>query len=538
MNTSNPNLARPESLFQKFQHFDVGYGRFVGAAAKEQGGGVPMMYLKDKRRLAVDASDSHSLILGASGSKKTRDVVMPTIKVLAQAGESMIINDPKSEIYQRLASELTALDYKIITLNLRDPEKGYAWNPLAIPYRFYKQGDVDKAAEFANDIANTLILHDISTKDPFFDYSAYDLCLGLILMLFKICKAMNYPDGAADISNLLRLRRKLFENDVMPKSSDLWKWASQDELIAASLTGTVMTASDTRRGILAVWDQRMRALMLRSSLLDMLADSNFEITDIAQQKTAVFLITPDEKTSYAPIVAMFLSQSYQQLIHSATQQGGRLPVRVNYVLDEFSVLPAIGSDFPSMISAARSRNIRYMICIQSRSQLKRRYHEEADTIVANCTNWIVLFTRELDLLREVSALCGEKRDRTPNISVYDLQHLSKEKDEALLLSGKEKPCIVQLLDIDKLATRDHRVVGFDTPVRSRRISLDFSDLPEEAKPKPAAGITQYEPPKESNPFFRSQQMSDELKKRRAALLHTLAEGDAPQQINKEVQNND
>lgn len=480
--SDNPNLSRPEALFQEYAHLDIDTHRFTGKTSYDgQVGGVPLLYSKEKRQLAVDASDNHTLVIGASGSKKTRSLVLPTIKVLGYAGESMIINDPKGELYARTAGELRDLEYRIITVNLRDPTVGHAWNPLRIPYLYYKSGDVDKAAEFANDISSTLMLGTVSQKDPFWDYSAYDCCLGLILLLFKLCKEMDYPDSAASISNLLRLRRKLFEKETGAKFSPLWRWASEDELISASLTGSIMTAQDTMRGILAVLDQKLRALTIQSSLLDMLANSNFDLEEIGQSKTAVYLITPDEKTTYSSIVAMFISQSYQQLIYSAMQGGGRLSVRVNYILDEFSSLPAIGSDFPSMISAARSRNIRFLICIQSKSQLTKRYNEEAATIISNCTNWIVLFTRELELLREVSELCGQKKDHSPNISVYDLQHLSKEKDEALLLAGKAKPCLVNLLDIDRFGDRIYRIIDFPTLDRQPRFHIDFTDLPKLAK---------------------------------------------------------
>lgn len=482
ISSNNPNLSRPEVLFQEFAHLDINTHQFSGKKSFDgQTGGFPLLYNKEKQQLAVDATDSHTLVVGASGSKKTRALVLPAIKVLGYAGESMIINDPKGELYNRTAGELRDLGYSIITVNLRDPSVGHAWNPLQIPYSYYKAGDMDKAAEFANDIANTLILGEIASDDPFWGYSAYDCCLGLIMLLFKLCKEMDYPDNAVNISNLLRLRRKLFENGVNAKNSPLWKWASKDELIAASLTGSVMTAQDTMRGILATLDQKLRALAIQPSLLEMLANSNFDIEEIGQSKTAVYLITPDEKTTYSSIVAMFISQSYQHLIYSATQSGGRLGVRVNYILDEFSSLPAIGSDFPSMISAARSRNIRYLICIQSKSQLVKRYKEEAATIISNCTNWVVLFTRELELLREVSELCGQKKDRTPNVSIYDLQHLSKDKDEALLLAGKSKPCLVNLLDIDRFGERSYKVIDFYTPERLSRFNIDFSKLPAEAK---------------------------------------------------------
>ncbi len=482
ISSNNPNLARPEVLFQEYSHLDINTHRFSGKKSFDgQVGGFPLMYNKEKQKLAVDATDSHTLVVGASGSKKTRSLVLPAIKVLGYAGESMIINDPKGELYSRTAGELRDLEYNIITINLRDPSVGHAWNPLQIPYSYYKAGDMDKAAEFANDIANTLTLGEVASNDPFWSYSAYDCCLGLTLLLFKLCKEMGYPDNAVNISSLLQLRRKLFENGVNAKNSLLWKWASKDELIAACLTGSVMTAQETMRGILSTLDQKLRALAIQPSLLEMLANSNFDIKDIGQSKTAVYLITPDEKTTYSSIVAMFISQSYQHLIYSATQSGGRLSIRVNYILDEFSSLPAIGSDFPSMISSARSRNIRYLICIQSKSQLVKRYKEEAVTILSNCTNWVVLFTRELELLREVSELCGQKKDQTPNISVYDLQHLSKDKDEALLFATRAKPCIVNLLDIDRFGERSCKVIDFYTPERLSRFNIDFSVLPAEAK---------------------------------------------------------
>ena len=178
ISSNNPNLSRPEVLFQEFAHLDINTHRFSGKRSFDgQIGGFPLLYNKEKQQLAVDATDSHTLVVGASGSKKTRALVLPAIKVLGYAGESMIINDPKGELYNSTAGELRDLGYNIITVNLRDPSVGHAWNPLQIPYNYYKAGDMDKAAEFANDIANTLILGEIASDDPFWGYSAYDYFL-------------------------------------------------------------------------------------------------------------------------------------------------------------------------------------------------------------------------------------------------------------------------------------------------------------------------------------------------------------------------
>lgn len=478
INTKNQNFERPNVIYGKSTHFDIDTERFSGKKFYDGfSGGIPLLYDNEKRSLAVDSSDSHTICFGSSGSKKTRALVMPTIKVLAHAGESMIINDSKGELFHRMAGTLQELGYNIITLNFRDPSVGSAWNPLSICYQYYKAGDMDKAAEFANDVASALALGEISTKDPFWDYSAGDTCYGLILLTMRYCKECNLPDSAVNIGNLLTLRRKLFSDGSRAKDSPLWKWAAEDELIAASLSGCIMAGEDTKNSILSVLDQKLRCFMIAPTLLEMLSNNNFDIEEIGKTKTAVFLITPDEKTAYHRLVSLFISQSYQQLIYSAMKTGGKVRNRINYILDEFSSLPAIGNDFANYISAARSRNIKFLIVVQSKNQLIRRYHEEAYTITANCTNWVVMFTRELDLLREISELCGQKKDHTPNVSVYDLQQLSKEKNEALLLAGRQKPCVVNLLDIDRFVEKRYRVIDIATPERKEREWVDFEMLP-------------------------------------------------------------
>lgn len=128
----------------------------------------------------------------------------------------------------------------------------------------------------------------------------------------------------------------------------------------------------------------------------------------------------------------------------------RLNIRLNYVLDEFSSLPTVG-DFPAMITAARSRNIRFNIVIQSKHQLVLKYGEDTDTILSNCTNWIFLTSRELKFLEEISALCGQKQNQNimkPVLSVAELQRFDKNRGEVLILSRRFKPYLTRLPDIN------------------------------------------------------------------------------------------
>ena len=485
---NNPNLENPSRLIRQYAYLNLDTGTFGGKQFFDyQKGGVPLLYNVTAEQLVVDPTDSHTLVFGSSGSKKTRTVVMPSIHVLCQAGESMIIHDAKGELYARTAAMLMKRGYEVIPVNFRKPECGYAWNPLDIPYRYYKSGDMDRAAEFANDVASTITLGDVgNSKDPFWEHSAHDCLFGLILLLFRYCKENNLPDEAVNMANLASLRRNLFRAGIgtRPMNSWLWKWGSEDELIASSLAGTVMTADDTMKGILSVLDQKLRTFIINNSLMDMLANSNFDLDSVGQKKTALFLITPDEKTSYHPLVAIFVSQSYQRLIYLAEANGGKVACRVNYILDEFSSLPAIGSDFPSMIAAARSRNIRFLLVAQSKSQLVHRYREEAATIMANCNNWIIMFTRELELLREISELCGIRENGKPNVTVYDLQHLSKEQNQALLLAGRLKPMVTELMDIKRMDGERFNRADFPTPRRGKRHALSFENPPPSFRREP------------------------------------------------------
>ena len=194
---------------QSFTKYVMSTHKFIkptGLKYVSQFGGIPVGQFKDGTEILVDSSDSHSLIIGATGSKKSRLIVMPSIYILGYAGESMIVSDPKAEIYGRTATLLLQQGYKIEVINLRDPFLGNSWNPLSIPYSFYKSGNIDKACEFINDISTNLMLSEKSDNDPYWDYSAGDLFFGLTLLLFKYCKTFNLNDDQANISNLLKLR--------------------------------------------------------------------------------------------------------------------------------------------------------------------------------------------------------------------------------------------------------------------------------------------------------------------------------------------
>ena len=449
----NSKFENMTTFSAQFAKYNINTGTFIPSKKIKYNthkGGVPLG--TNDNSVLVDSSDSHTMVLGATGSKKSRLVIMPMVRILADAGESMVISDPKSEIHERTSGYLKQKGYDISVVNLRNPSLGDAWNPLYIPFLYYKLGDFDKAYEFANDIATNLCLAEMTVKDPFWDYSSRDLFFGLELLLFKYCYENSEDLNCSNIANLLRLRNYLFKSyysnsksNIIDSSSTLNQYMNNDFITSAALIGTVNAPEKTQASILSTFDEKMRCFTIQPQLLNLLSSNNINLDSIGDRKTAIFVIMPDEKTTYHKLVTLFIKQSYEYIVYKAQRKrNGMMPIRVNYILDEFASLPSI-KDFPSMISAARSRNIRFTLVVQNKHQLLGKYESDAATIQSNCNNWIFLTSRELDMLHEISILCGQKKNSDkPLVPMDFLQHLNKDKGEALVLSGRLYPIITRL----------------------------------------------------------------------------------------------
>ena len=407
-------------------------------------GGIPLY--TDSNAAYIDETDSHSLVIGATGSKKTRLIGMPTIMLYTKAGESFVATDPKAELFEKLYSMLKKNGYKIIVINLRNPRQSNSWNPLIIPYNLYHTGERDKAIEMTNDMAS-LITGGGSLTEPYWENSAANLLAGLILTLFE-CADKN----EINLKSLRALRTLAFKNDMADGDFSLREHflnkMNNDSFIFSLLSGTTDVCNETRSCIISEFDNAMRPFFCHDNLIDMLSGSDFDMKEIGIEKTAVFLIIPDENTLYHKLISLFVKQYYSILITEAqTYSLKRLPRRVNFLLDEFSSLPTI-PDFPAMITASRSRNIRFNLIIQSFSQLNKRYNYEAETIKGNCENWVFLHSRENSLINELIFLAGCKCNAEPLISPSMLQTLNKDAGEALIFHKRTLPFITNLLDID------------------------------------------------------------------------------------------
>ena len=406
-------------------------------------GGVPLY--SEKGKIWVDDGESHSLIIGSTGSGKTYCIVNPTVHILAKHGESMVITDPKGEIYEKNAEFLRSRGYKIILLNFRNPQKGNMWNPLSLPYKLYKNGNFDKCNELLRDLAIN-ILHDEKTDDPFWQNTSADYFVALAQGLFQDAEEKDI--NISSIINMLTVGEEKYGASNYAKEYFKMKDSHNPAYINAA--GTIDAPNDTKGSIISVFRQKINIFAMAENLSEMLSKSDFDMMDIGREKTAVFLIIQDEKKTYHALTTIFVKQCYESLIDVAQESGGKLKVRTNFMLDEFANMPEL-KDITTMITAARSRQIRFNLIIQNFAQLNQVYGKEnAETIKGNCTNMIYLLSSELNALEEISKLCGDvkvkgkgkdKPDETrPLISVTDLQRL------------KFKDAIIKKLRLDPFKT--------------------------------------------------------------------------------------
>lgn len=396
-------------------------------APKADAAGIPL--IMTPKKVWVDNGGYHNLVIGSTGAGKTQTTVLPMVNLLAKHDESMIITDPKGEIYENTSNYLKSLGYNIVLLNFRDPQQGNAWNPMYLPYSLYKDGNIDKSIELLEDLAAN-ILHDPSAKgqDPFWENTSADYFAGLACALFEDAN----PDeiNLNSISLMTTVGEEKLANTTYVK--DYFSYKDPASTAYTKASSTLMAPSETKGSILSVFKQKIQLFASRANLSEMLSNNDFDMRDIGRKKTAVFIVIQDEKTTYHSLVTIFLKQCYETLISVAQESGGKLPHRTNFILDEFANMPPL-KDVTTMVTAARSRNIRFTFIIQNFAQLYEVYGKEnGETIKGNCGNIVYLISTELSALEEISKMCGEvkskekeKTSSTPLVTVSDLQRLSQ-----------------------------------------------------------------------------------------------------------------
>lgn len=444
-------------------------------------GGIPVTY-ENGKYYYCDAFD-HTLIIGSTGSGKTQCEILPLIFNLGYAGESMVINDTKGELYSYTSNFLKNQGYTIRIINLRNAFASDCWNPLHLAYKYFKLNNIDLAGDIIENFAKSLTKN-LSSKDMYWEKSA-------TAVLTALCYALIEDAESEDEVNLYSLYNLLVEHG----SKTIDRFNSLDLYFQQKPMGSLSKMAYAT-GSFAKGETRATLFSVLASTIKMFSDigiatltcrTDFELDNIGKEKTAVYLIIPDEKESRHELASLFIDQCYQALINTAQSlSDGKMPIRVNFILDEFANMPPITS-ISNKITVSRSRNIRFYLVLQDFDQLKETYKESAGTIKSNCTNWIYLLTMDNETAKEISSRLGKYTISSSRISTsgrLDQFDYNISNDKSLI--GRELMMADELMRFEFgkvifMRARMHPVKAKAKPIREYPINFRMSALPNDKR---------------------------------------------------------
>ena len=510
----------------------------IGDETTNRRGGPPI--LTSRRRIWVDAADTHSLVVGTTRSGKTFSIVNILIQSLRMSGESMIVMDVKGELYKTHGQSLIDDGYDVKVVDFINPKKSIRWNPLGIiikkyreAYREYqkemtlsenrnivdkiaqnkvlitqlnkaiaktdgnhddllKQIDIlekeneslnrilpkpnySEAEELISDIAMRLC-HEEDARDPFWSSSATTILEGYINFLLE--QKIEDENGKMVflLDEMINMRSVKMLHDqgktwINPEKYDncssileyyITKKRKQTDQSYMKLIEYVRSPDNTRGSISAVFGDKIKYFLANEDILNMTSVSEFDLKQLGQKKTAIFIGIHDEKGTYHELPSILISQAYEELIKLARNEtvNKRLKVPVYVVWDEFAN-GAKWDNIVNALTAGLSRGVRFCLVVQDFAQLNTKYgKDKANTIRSNCQNLYYLLAGEYSTLKDVSDLCGSKiiwnhnRQEKETVPVLSTDALSKlSMGEVVIKRQRMNPILTRLRSFDRYCFR-------------------------------------------------------------------------------------
>ena len=384
--------------------------------------GLPVIYTDSS---AYITKEGHSLVIGSAGSGKTQAIILPLVKLAMLSGESLLINDPQGEIYQKTANEFKNRNYKTILLDFNESIYGNYWNPLKLAYDLYQSGNTDKAVDLIENIGISLFSNDAKNIDPFWANSASSLFTGIALYL---CQKANAE--VMTINEINNYATKLMKKE---ESQKLIEEIGTDNSIYHYLSGILLAPTDTKGSIYSVFSQNIKSFTSRKNLSSTLSKSDFEIKNISKEKTVIY-ITSGLNNYSEKLIPIFVSQVIECLNIYGNKKN------FNVVLDEFDSLNPMYK-FAELLNYSRGLNISFTVVISSYINLINKYGKETTEIIKYCfSNLVYLYTNDIYTIEEISN-CGGKilkdNQLLPLLPVQELQTF--QKFEALYLITRMLP---------------------------------------------------------------------------------------------------
>lgn len=445
--------------------------------------------------------DNHVGIIAATRLGKTTQYVIPTILSFARAKNkrSMLISDPKGEIYRITAETLRNYGYKVKLINFRDAAHSEYWNPLTYIFCMYEeaynleneietiqtkkgerkrfqgkiyeqQEELDTAVErmktiAMEDVANEIdklalmLISTMNTRDPYWEDSARDLLkAGIWAMLEDTHPTREdrtiITKDTFSFNTLLTIIDSMNDGrgDIYDDNGYFSNRGIESRAYRLAKNCIIENASNTRKCIVSSFNTKMS--IYKNSAIRMITSCNsFKMEELVDenQPVAVYIDYRDESKAHYNVISLFIQNIYDYLIQYADRQAeGKLKKPFYLILDEFGNFPAI-KDFETVISACGGRNIYFMIILQSYAQLNNVYGKNiAEIIRDNLNMHVFIGSNNPDTLSEFSKECGEITRISPlsalNGSSSEIDRYDKETiplmPKSVLSSLKIGECIV------------------------------------------------------------------------------------------------
>ena len=385
-----------------------------------------------------NARNKNILVIGGSGSGKTRFFAKPNIM---QLHSSYVITDPKGSLICEVGQLLQRAKYRIKVLNTINFSKSMHYNPFAY---VHSEKDILK-------LVNTII---VNTKGEGAQ-SAEDFWVKSERLFYSALIGYIFYEAPEEEKNFTTMLDMINASEAKEDDSE---FQSPVDLMFARLEEKdpehfavrqykkfLLSAGKTRASILVSCGARLAPFDIRE-LRELMEYDEMELDTLGDRKTALFLIMSDTDSTFNFVIAILQAQLFNLLCDKADDvYGGRLPVHVRCILDEFANIGQI-PQFDKLIATIRSREISASIILQSQSQLKAIYRDNADTIVGNCDTMLFLGGKEKTTLKEISEILGKETIDSFNTS----ENRGKEISHGLNYQKLGKELMTQ----DEIATMD------------------------------------------------------------------------------------
>ncbi|WP_281818405.1 VirD4-like conjugal transfer protein, CD1115 family [Vallitalea longa] len=415
-----------------------------GAQAKENSlcekaciprGGLVLGYdkLKGNEKIYYIDDDVHTLCIGATRSGKTRAVVLQTIGTLALSGESMVISDPKGELMGYTVPYLRKMGYKVITIDFKNPLKSTRYNFLQPIIDAVDEDDIPKAIDKTWDLTSQLV-GEAKGERIWTDGEASIIASSIMAVVYDNRGRLNKK--YQNMTNVYYFISEMCKsiNGKMPLLEYI-KTLKQSHPAKGLLSISEVAPNKTRGSFYTAALTTLR-LFTNPLINSMTYTSDYDPQKLGEEKTALFIVLPDEKTTYYSLASLLVSQHYELLVNEADKRGGRLKKRVNFVLDEYGNFVKI-ADFGAKLTVGGGRGIRFNLFVQSFAQIDEKYGKEvAKTIKSNCENWIYLQADDLETLEEISKKLGNYTVSTYTLSASHGKYSTPSSSHSLNLTSR------------------------------------------------------------------------------------------------------